>query len=308
VTDSREGDPRSYAVNRAARIFSVALPALLLTLLLDAAGSTLRPEFYTTAALINYHPDAQVWRYLASALFLNQIWYLNAWPGTDIPYWSLGFEVWYYAIFGVAMFAPRRLRIPATLVAAAIAGPRILVMLPLWLAGLACYRLTRAGRRSVPIGVLCVSVSVAGWIAYEAWALRHGRLDNSFAAAAFDRPQLAEDYLVAALFGLQLIGIARLSDVVGRLLGRFAQPIRWLAGATFSLYLLHFPVMQFIAAAMPWPPASTVARVLVFALSLGIVLLLAEVTERRKAAWRRVIWAISLRLFPLPPALGSRSP
>jgi peptidoglycan/LPS O-acetylase OafA/YrhL len=303
VTDSREGDPRSYAVNRAARIWSVALPALLLTLLLDTAGSALRPDLYSPAALIHYQADGQVWGYLASALFLNQLWYLDLTPGTDLPYWSLGYEVWYYVIFGVAVFMPRAARLPATLVVAAIAGPRILALLPLWLAGVACYRLTRAGRQSVPVGAVCLTVSVAGWVAHEAWAFRYGRL-YGLGPDVFGRLQLVQDYIVGGLFALHLIGVCHLSDVIARLLGPVARPVRWLAGATFSLYLVHYPVMQIIVAAIPWPPAATITRVLLFVLTLAAVFLFAELAERRKEAWRRMIWAVSLRLFPPAPALA----
>jgi peptidoglycan/LPS O-acetylase OafA/YrhL len=133
ATGERERDARSYDVNRTARLWSVALSALLLTLTLATVGGALGPEMYTTAALVHYSPDGTVWRYAVSALFLNQTWFLPVTPGTDWPYWSLGFEVWCYAIFGVALFAPSRFRMVATALAAVLAEPRVLAMFPLWL-------------------------------------------------------------------------------------------------------------------------------------------------------------------------------
>jgi peptidoglycan/LPS O-acetylase OafA/YrhL len=306
VAASREGVPRSYIVNRMARVYSVAIPALLLTLVLDTVGSALNPGMYPADAPPHYDVDNQVGRYLLSALFLNQLWYLDIRPGTDWPYWSLGYEVWYYVIFGIALFAPRRIRVWATLAAAAIAGPRILALFPLWLLGVACHRLTLTTRQSVPLGAVCVTVSVAGWIGYEALAFQHGRL-YGFAPDALGRYELLQDYLVAGLFALQLVGICHLSDGVARIMRPVAKPIRWLAGATFSIYLMHYPVLQFIAAALPWPGTTALARVLLLVLPLAAVFLMAEISERRKETWRRAIRTVSCRLLPPSRPAGERA-
>ena len=94
VTDSRETDPRRYIVNRMARVYSVAVPALLLTMALDTAGSALRPDMYPAETPPHYHADDLFGRYLMSVLFVNQLWTLDIRPGTDWPYWSLGYKVW----------------------------------------------------------------------------------------------------------------------------------------------------------------------------------------------------------------------
>nr|WP_294559840.1 acyltransferase [uncultured Rhodopila sp.] len=300
VTDGRERSARVYAVNRAARLWSVALPVLLLTLVLDRAGSALRPDLYTAAAIPHYHPDGWLGRYLLSAVFLNQTWHLDITPGTDWPYWSLGYEPWYYVIFGMAIFAPGRVRVAATVIGATLAGPKVLALFPLWLAGFACSRLSRNLRPSPRSGAVLAAASVAGWIAYEARAVHHGRLFG-LGPDVFGRLEFAQDYLIGALFAVHLIGICHLSGPIGRRLGRFARPIRWLAGSTFSLYLMHYPVMQFLNAARPWPRESPVSRVLLFGLTLAAVFLFAEVSERRKPAWRRAIAALSGRLLPPNP-------
>jgi peptidoglycan/LPS O-acetylase OafA/YrhL len=142
-----------------------------------------------------------------------------------------------------------------------------------------------------------VTVSVAGWVGYEALALHHGRL-YGLAPDALGRPELAQDYLVAGLFALHLAGICHLSDRVARLIRPAAKPIRWLAGATFSIYLMHYPLLQFIAAAMPWPLTSGLAQVLLLILTLTAVFLMAELSERRKESWRRAIQTVCGRLFP----------
>ena len=36
------------------------------------------------------------------------------------------------------------------------------------------------------------------------------------------------------------------------LLWRYASAVRYIAGATFTLYLLHMPIMLFVVAVLPW--------------------------------------------------------
>jgi peptidoglycan/LPS O-acetylase OafA/YrhL len=43
VTTERESDGRSFAIARLARVYSVALPALVVTFVLDAIGRSIKP-------------------------------------------------------------------------------------------------------------------------------------------------------------------------------------------------------------------------------------------------------------------------
>src|SRR5258708_29605931 len=91
---------------------------------------------------------------LLSALFVNELWFHPVAPLSDIPVWSIGFEFWYYVFFGVIIFAPGKWRYIAVSVVALIAGPRILLLLLIWLLGVAVYQL---GRRRLVGGAV-------GWV------------------------------------------------------------------------------------------------------------------------------------------------
>jgi peptidoglycan/LPS O-acetylase OafA/YrhL len=92
----KERDIASYSVRRAARIYSVALPALVITAMLGVVGGVLRPAF-------NWG-DRSFISYVISLSFTNQIWFASIEPGNNGPFWSIGYEVWYYIIFGCAVF------------------------------------------------------------------------------------------------------------------------------------------------------------------------------------------------------------
>ena len=286
VTQRREHSLQDYAVARAARVYSVALPALIITFVLDNAGQAVNPALYQHSW--GYIADDPAWQFLAAGLFLNQLWLINIPPGSMLPYWSLSFEVWYYIIFGLALFMPMRWRFLAVTVAITIAGPRILGMFPLWLLGLLCSRLLPRLPRQAAVGWILTIGSFAGCFAYLAVATRFGRL-SGYVPVTLGRPELLEDYLVAVLFAANLVGFSIVSPAFAPLLRPVARPIQWLAGATFTLYLLHLPIAQFLTTLMPWPPQAPAARIVLLCTTLVTVFLVAEVTERRKATWRNAI-------------------
>ncbi|MGZ5821914.1 MAG: acyltransferase family protein, partial [Croceibacterium sp.] len=132
TTTRRERGWRHFALARAARIYSVFIPALVLGLVLKLTAAlvlnrALLHELWTF--------DLAPWRLAASALFLGQAWTLQVplpWNGAV---WSLHFEVIYYVLFGFLAFAPRAWRLPAAMIVCALAGPKILLLMPCWWLG-----------------------------------------------------------------------------------------------------------------------------------------------------------------------------
>lgn len=185
---------------------------------------------------------------------------------------------------------------------ALIAGPRILVLLPLWLFGVGAHALMRRGvPRPLTGAVLCFAAP-AIFVGYEVLAWHGHRLlllDTTL------RKPIMQDYLVSALFAVHLIGFCAISPFVGRSIERFERVIRWAAGATFTIYLFHMPVAQFLTTIVPWPPSSWQTRLVMFPGTIALMFVIAAVTERRKTWWRRMFSAI-LAPAPVPRAVGDR--
>ncbi|MGA7451675.1 MAG: hypothetical protein WBW73_10515, partial [Rhodoplanes sp.] len=55
--------------------------------------------------------------------FLGEHWNAHRFPGSNSPYWSLGFEVWYYVAFGAFVFCPGRWRWIAAATVLVFIGP-----------------------------------------------------------------------------------------------------------------------------------------------------------------------------------------
>ncbi len=279
---ARETTARQYTVSRLARLYSVVLPAVLLTPLLDALGSTLRPEVYVGWG---YTQDLSFWRFFSALTFTNQVWTLNVLQGSNASYWSMGYEVPYYALFGLATYVPGRWRWPAVLMAAAAFGPSILSALPIWLLGVAAYRVSRRRYLTARAGVVLFVLSALGWVTYEllVWKLGRPLLTPT---DLIRRRELIQDAIVGLCFAGSLLGVAAAPDLLCGWLRRWQAPVRWLAGATFTLYLLHEPLAQCLLALLPWPVSDPYSRASVFFGSLMLVFMLAAVTERRKDVWR----------------------
>lgn len=282
VYDTRENTVLRYAVSRFARIYSVAIPALVVTFILDAIGRATRPGLYTQAWHYVWH--GRVSQIAHALTFTNQIWFNNLPPGSDFPFWSLGFEVWYYVIFAVAVFAVKPWRIPLVMFLLIFVGPKVAAMFPIWLMGFGAYHLCKHVVIPVPIAAILCLGAIGLWIGYEIYAWHVGR---PIGPNWIGRPPIIQDYIIGTLFAVHLIGFRFVSHIPGPILQFFASPIRWVAGATLTLYLFHLPLSQFLAAETPWPPSAWQTRALIYIGVPILVFVIAEFTERRKNIWRQ---------------------
>ncbi len=297
VTDSREQTLRLYAVNRIARVLSVTIPALILTYLLDTAGRHIHPDYYSAAwGFSNDH----VWlQYLAALTFTNQLWWNDINVGSMLPYWSLGFEVWYYAIFAAFWFSRGPTRYILTPALCLIAGPRILALFPIWIGGFALYHMSRTRLMTPGWGLLLFGATISVPLLMLAQTIHSGpHMGNS----------LIVRYAVALVFALNIIAVQSAGGYFSGLLKSLEKPINWFAGMTFSLYLYHLPVAQFLTTTISWPPQALATRVTIIAGTFGIVILLALLTEHRKNIWRRLIARLFDKLQAGDSALRPLSP
>jgi len=285
VTDGRETTAKSYAASRLARIYSVALPALVLTFVLDLIGRTINPSVYLQ--MWGYQPEGLIWQFLSGLTFVHEVWFLHVPQGSDIPYWSMGYEVWYYGIFGLLLYTPRPG--PCVTLAMLAAGPAILAMFPLWLIGVGAYRFVR--RHSLRPGAGCALwlASLVGWVLYQVWAAHTGTLIG-LTPGLLRRPELVQDYVVALLFTANLIGFAAMSPLLAPAIQLIAPLAQKAASLTFALYLMHMPVAQFLLALSPWPLASGYNRALLILGTMLGVGAIARLTERWKTSWRRAFY------------------
>jgi peptidoglycan/LPS O-acetylase OafA/YrhL len=294
VADQKERTLKSYSISRLSRLYSVVVPALVLTLIVDSIGTRISPTLYTDNWFRADHP---LWRITANLLFLNELWFTSVSPFSNTPFWSLGYEFWYYAIFAGAFYLGSWHRIAAVAAVALIAGPKILLLLPVWLAGVAAYHVIKNTAISETVGAVIALGSAVGYAAFRLfdipdlllrvsthWLGRAAMAELHFSSA------FLSDWVTGILFALHLIGISALSSRLAPWLPE--RPIRYLAGFTFALYLFHFPLLHFFAAIAEYTGTAAYKSLIVPVGTLAIVWVLGVVTERRKPAVRRWMTAM----------------
>ncbi|MBI3707370.1 MAG: acyltransferase [Proteobacteria bacterium] len=300
----RDRDLATYAINRGGRIYSVALPAVLLTLALDvlAAAIDSRPLGY---------PYAKLWLYLPFYLaFATDWWFLAEDMLSNVPYWSLSYEVAYYALFAAFFFYAGVKRIALLVLILAIVGIKVWVLLPIWAAGCAVYHLHRHLAMPRATARLLFFGSLIGFAAIKYLGLDAG-LDDAVNALLGGLPRaylrysrtFAGDVLVGGLVALNILA-ARDSDFRSLARRTASRPIAAAAAVSFSFYLYHYPLLLFADTVGPAADGSIGRAALGTGLVAVAIVLLAQITERRKPAFRaavaRVASAWSAMLDRLP--------
>jgi peptidoglycan/LPS O-acetylase OafA/YrhL len=289
AAESKEATIDDYVTARLARLLSVTVPALILTLACDSLGRLANPALYSIAD--GYAGDHVFFRLATALTFTNQIWFARIAPLSDLPYWSLPYEFWYYAIAAGLFYLRARSRVIWCAATAAIAGPKILLLFPLWLLGAACWRWQRKFHPGAALPLFIGSL-----VAFAGLECLGG--EGLFAhpsGVVWPEKFSLYDYAVGLLVAANLLAASAIRSMP--LLERFGRPLSALAGLTFSLYLYHLPLMTMLRAISPGSPSDTLSRVVVGVGTLLCVAVLGHFTERRKhvvRTWLRRARAINI--------------
>lgn len=264
---------RGYLHHRTARIYPVVLGAAALSVLLSAFGVHAMQYAGTRGS------DA-----LDVALnmtFLAQTWTNVALPYNG-PFWSLNYEVWYYILFGIWCYHPSRLLL---LCAAVIAGPKILLLMPVWLLGVYLHRkMTVLDRRTALwiFGLTLAAGLAFFWI--DVGARVRGAMRGIWPEAmdlTRGSNQFVGDFLLGLIVALNFLAAGSLG--MGLLL-KCEAAIRYLSSFTFSMYVFHMPLAVLI-----WNGLGVQAALPFCGLLLLGVVGMGELTERRTKRYRSLL-------------------
>jgi len=242
VDRKREHGLSDYALDRAARLYSVVVPALIISTLVSLVLWTLGGPSATGAGT----PSDMVKAVGLNLLFVAQSWELNSIPPSNPAFWSLSYEVVYYALYGCLHFLTGRQRIVACTIVCLVAGPRVLLLLPCWLLGVAAYRWRDRlqDQRWLARFMVASPVAVLGLLSYLDFGdtIRPvvGRLMGDYHASLSWSADFAKDYVQAIVVAAHLHAVRTL-DL--RLPGRLASLAMRGATLTFTLYLIHYPAI-----------------------------------------------------------------
>ena len=278
TTTSNNRGPRHYAQARLSRLYSILLPALAFTALAEFVLLRLAPEL-----AVEFTRGTSWPRYFITGGFLNELWFQSAAPPINGPLWSLSFEFWYYIIFGLWFYRRSgRAGLLLPIGACLIAGPKIILMLPIWLAGVVAYRLPRPQLRASQAWLLAVAGLLGAAIAVEYLP--------PFPFGIGDAPLFyAGQFLTDWVVGLFVAGALWIlpTPAVPTVSTRLVNWIRLLADLTFPIYVLHQPAL-ILWRAIFGQRLNDPAQLLVALTSvLAVVVVLSLLLERQRPAWTR---------------------
>lgn len=301
ITRVKYGGVREYCVDRAARIYSVALPAIALTILFNLLsvhfnhaynqgelGEQVSPRWshaFLLGSLLSHRWFLDLVHIVLSLAMLSQSWFHDFYPLSNSPFWSLSYECIYYAVFGIAIYLKGAKRIAGWVLIFLLVGPTVFLLLPLWLLGCAAYDAYEGGVPKAASAVKLVGLSllsIAGVRGSRAlidslhahwFYIEH--LNPFMDAVAIATVAI----LIPLCIATRNLRISREHIVV--------RGIRKAAAATFPLYLTHYPLFDLLAAIVPYPRASLWAKLVLLGASFGLGLLLSGPCDRLKDYWRR---------------------
>ncbi len=301
TADRRKDEgPKLFAADRLSRLWSVALPILVFGIYLDWIGQAHDPALYAHSG---YHGELSWLDIVAGATFTNQLWFTDISPGANSPYWSLGYEAWYYAIFAGFFFAPRTARWAIAGLLALIAGPKILLLAPSWLMGVWLWNAIKSGRLVNMAPRTAWVLTIAPLLVY---LMAHANLLHLHLSVVtydligetwFRQLGASDSFIWATVLGLLVT--AHLAGVFAVFQHRTdakafdsktAAIIRWLAGGSFALYLVHYPVLNLLGALLPGEALDLWRQVALLSGAMLVSYVFAELTERRRPmlrAWLR---------------------
>ena len=313
VVSRKENHALDYTAARISRLYSVLVPAIVLSglvqwicLHLDARSLD---AWYAPGANLYFLHRFPLLRFLAQSVasltFLNSIHNHDVYPAMDSPVWSLSFEAAYYALFGAALFSKAIVRIVVLVLCCLLFGTSILRLLPVWLAGVALHRLTQRGwtqgRVAGIIGGISLAATGAGlawWPSFYAWANAPHAPWLSLMLQGGGRASFAYlFYYWGGLTSLLILAAAALEDGLKYVLMPLERPIRWCAGHTFSLYLFHFPLFVLVYVVTRYDRTSMLARGSALLAVVFMCFALSTISESKKVWWRDRVHAALARFF-----------
>jgi peptidoglycan/LPS O-acetylase OafA/YrhL len=287
---------RSYLSRRLTRLYIVLIPALILGGIIDIAGVTIfgaagpygGDTSYKHIVSDSVADRLHISVFVGNAVYLQEI--LVPTFGSNGPLWSLSYEFWFYLLFPYVVLAMirasevshRLLYGGLFLTVSIFIGPKIFAYFFIWLLGAAAiFAPAMKAKPSFRTVALGLSLALC--------------LGTVFLRRRFAMPDLVGDALLA-LPTLILVYIlangtgAITNGVWGRL--RLSKISHGLAGFSYTLYLVHLPVLIFLHAAVIWSGgvrwqpdlAHGLAGIGIAVLMVGYAWTLSQLTEARTRA------------------------
>jgi peptidoglycan/LPS O-acetylase OafA/YrhL len=286
VTHKKEKSIRDYSVARLSRLWSIIIPALLLTAVCDYIGLQVNPALYTDSAW-SYPEGSQVVNYVLSFFLVQNLWDMNLNPGINGPFWSLTYEWIYYILFGLFYFFKSRIKWLFISLIIVISGPSIVLLFPIWLLGYALFKLELKNKIIFEQSYFKALVSLVAILLIIIVGPEFRSIGTS--VSWMSRTNIFGDYFDASMFIIHLYFSPHIINIIKPVLFKYERLIRWSASLTFALYLFHRPIIQLIAALYDGAQDNMFYRIIMIVITFTIVATIGRWCELKKYSLKTFI-------------------
>jgi peptidoglycan/LPS O-acetylase OafA/YrhL len=140
IVQGRENTALKFYSARIVRLSTVVVPMLFLVPLIDLIGSNFSEDNYQGISYSLFESGKQM---LLGATFLHESWWQSTRYFSNTPYWRIAYEFWYYIAFGTLVFLKGIRRWFAFFMTVLVAGPKLFLLFPVWMMGVAVWHITR---------------------------------------------------------------------------------------------------------------------------------------------------------------------
>jgi peptidoglycan/LPS O-acetylase OafA/YrhL len=294
---------RQFLIDRASRLLSVSIIALLLTIVADNISYRIAPGYY----LSNFgnsmgEPTLSL---LANLFLFSQPYGLNISPLSNSPFWSLSYEAGFYIIWAAYMYWKRSGGSVNWLLAAMICyGPNILFMMPFWILGAWLFDTEKLGARTR--GILAASIT-AMFVIFCALFFGIGQAEiisdgktivascNASINWVFNAMGIGTGKVsLSAMFASVLVfclltPVLYVSDRTSKSIPPPRSMLKIsasLGNLTFPLYLMHFPLLVLAKSAKLFDPNSTIEKIYLISLLVIAAHVCAKFSDQLKTVLR----------------------
>jgi hypothetical protein len=162
--------------------------------------------------------------------------------------------------FGVLVYVNGMKKVFILLLVLLIMGPSIILYLPIWLAGVFCFKAIKTFELSLSSALILCLLSVIGIIVFSIESLQneintyaHHIIGFNFIDLLLDpADKFFSDYVLTIFVALHIFSSYHLINNFNIFNKRLETIIRELSSHTFSLYLFHIPMLYFVSAIIPY--------------------------------------------------------
>ncbi len=287
---------KTYIIDRVSRLYSVIIPALILTYLLDTIGKLYNPSLYHYLS-----PEGnQLFRATSCLLFLNQIYSFCIKPSCNIPFWSIGYEFWYYLLFGIYIFINNKpLKYSLLIAGLMLMGLKMVLLFPIWLYGVFVFYVSKNLKINQIFSWVLFITSFILIIIFtfflQAESNQWISITLNMKINLYFSAYYTFDLVYGLVVALNIFAISTLHSFTFNL-PKTERLVKKISASTFSLYLYHFPILAFVASAISYDKNNIYQVALVILGVLLSIYILSIFTEVKRDAYKKNIIFVTNRI------------